>query len=295
MFAHIRQHKKKWLSYSAAVVLYVLSVYFLFYSVQLLYAGVAITLLLFSLHFTVISAQKYKIYIRKRYRVLWLIISGLFLFISTQYNSNLIIFAYIVYHIGLYLFLYNKHWFLTNNISPNPWIFCNVGMYLFTIFCTVTYSILMVGILENIPFDCDVIYESYDAVGQAVSSPRDNFSDRIGWWIDNISNTKNIDNTSTLNEWRSEFAEWDIWDGIVNEREKINKNICTTVFENIQTQFQKPGFQAAILFPLFIILSPIIRIVLYLVSAITFLVIELLIKSNIYKKRKVMKEVEEWY
>jgi hypothetical protein len=81
----------------------------------------------------------------------------------------------------------------------------------------------------------------------------------------------------------------------MTQREQINRNICLTVFENIQTQLQKPWFQAAILFPLFLILSPIIRLLLYIISGITLLVIEFFIKSKVYRKRKVMREVEEWY
>gem|GEM_PF-2267372 len=46
---------------------------------------------------------------------------------------------------------------------------------------------------------------------------------------------------------------------------------------------------------MFLILSPIVRILLYILSAATTLTIQLLIKTRVYRKRMVMKEVEEWY
>jgi len=293
MFSDIWHTHKQWVSYSIVALLYVLNVYFLFFSVQLLYAAISIAGLLFFLHFAVIGAQKDAFQIPKKYWIGWVIFSGLMLFLTTSYNNNLIVLAYGIYHIGLYLLVSSKYTFLTRNTSLHPRWFCNAGMYLFTLFCTISCSIVMVGVLGSIPFDCDSIYDRYDAVWDTVSSPREKIRDRAQWFFADAGS--NPPSNTLVGQWRDELWDLAIWDNIASERDQINRNICNTIFENIQEQLQKPWFQAAIIFPLFLILSPIIRLFTYLISWLSFLVMQFLLKTNIYRKRKVMREVEEWY
>jgi hypothetical protein len=168
-------------------------------------------------------------------------------------------------------------------------------MYVFTVFVTITYSILMVGILGRIPFDCDSIAGSYDTVWSTIIRPREKTSESIQSRWDNNINKPSITNNNGISQRLQELENLELRDNIMAQSEEINKNICLTVFENLQNQFQKPWFQAAILIPLFLILSPIVRIFFFIISGISLLLIQLFIKTGIYKKRKVMREVEEWY
>jgi hypothetical protein len=113
-------------------------------------------------------------------------------------------------------------------------------MYFFTIFVTISYGILMVGIVGNIPFDCDSIAASYDSVGSALTRPWNSASSFIqSRWDNNIiASSSNIE--GTFNQRLEEFENLALRDGIITQREQINRSICLTVFENIQTQLQKP-------------------------------------------------------
>jgi hypothetical protein len=291
---NLRKYAKQWIAYVLTVALYAASLYFLFYQVQLLEWLIITLVMLFVAHFAAISAKRDRLVIRKSGWLAWILLSWLLLFLTTDYSPVLIILSYVVFHIGLYFFVLAKYAILNNNISPDPWVFSNVGMYLFTAFFTVSYSILMVGIVWRIPFDCQSIAAGYDRVGWLVSSPAEKSWDKIQKFIQD--NTESVIQDKKMPAWFfQELADLELRDSIMGEREQINMSICQTLFDNIQSQFQKPWFQTAILLPLFLILSPIIRILLYILSAITTLIIQLFIKTWVYHKRKVMREVEEWY
>lgn len=291
---NLRKYAKQWITYVLTVGLYGMSLYFLFYKVDLLYWWISVFIMLFVAHFAAISAKKYRLVIRKGGWILWLFLSSIVLFFTTIYSPVLIIISYICFHIGLYFFVLAKYAILNNNISPNPWVFSNVGMYLFTVFFTISYSILMVGIVWRIPFDCDSIAAGYDTVGWLLTNPIEKSWDKIQYFID--SNATNIAKDANVSVgFLQELSDLELRDSIMGEREKINMNVCQALFDSMKLQFQKPWFQAAILLPLFLIISPIIRILLYILSAITTLLIQIFIKTRIYRKRTVMKEVEEWY
>jgi len=291
---NVRKYAKQWISYVLTVVLYVMSLYFLFYQAQLLEWWLVVLAMLFVAHFAAISAKKYKLTISKLSWLGRILLSWLLLFFTTIYNPVLIIISYVCFHIGLYFFVLAKYAILNNNISPHPWLFSNVGMYLFTVFFTVSYSILMVGIVGRIPFDCESIAAWYARAGWLVTNPIERSWDRIQNFID--TNATDIAKDSDVSVgFVQELSNLELRDSLIGERDRINMSVCQTLFDNIQWQFQKPWFQAAILFPMFLILSPIVRILLYILSAATTLTIQLLIKTRVYRKRMVMKEVEEWY
>lgn len=291
---NLRKYAKQRITYVLTVILYVASVYFLFYKVQLLEGWLIAFAMLFVAHFAAISAKRHRLAISKRGWLIRILLSWLLLFATTTYNPILIIISYVLFHVGLYFFVLAKYAILNNNISPHPWVFSNVGMYLFTAFFTVSYSILMVGIVWRIPFDCDSIAAWYTRVGWLVTNPIEKSWDKIQDFID--SNATNIATDANVSMgFLQELSDLEIRDSLMGEREKINMSVCQTLFDNIQSQFQKPGFQTAILLPMFLILSPIIRILLYILSGVTTLIIQLFIKTRIYRKRMVMREVEEWY
>lgn len=294
MWKSLRQYTKQWIAYSITVALYLVSVYFVFYKAQLVEWSFAIVALLFSIHFAVISAKHYKLYVKKLNRAALLIVSSVIIALTTDYNQILIILSYVIFHIGLYLYIVGKRGFINNSISPHPWYFSNAGMYMFTLFCTVSYSIIMIGILGRIPFDCVTIEDSYDRIWSFISTPLEKGIANIQDFVK--KNPDTIIESSDLPAWfLDEFMSLDAWDTFINERTKINNNICNTLFDNIQSQFQKPWFQVAILLPLFLVLSPIIRLILYVVSTVTMITIQLFIKLKIYRKHKVTKIVDEWY
>lgn len=290
----LRRNGKQRTAYSITVILYLVSIYFLFYKAQLVEWSFAVIGLLFSIHFAVISAKQYKLYVKKINRILLLIFSSGIIALTTQYNPTLIILAYVIFHIGLYLYIAGKRGFITNSISPHPRYFANVGMYLFTLFCTVSYSIIMIGILWRIPFDCVTIEDSYDKVGSFISDPLQKGLTNVQEFFKKNPDAITITDPESAGL-LDELLTLEVWDTFLSERTKINNNICNTLFDNIQSQFQKPWFQIAILLPLFLIMSPIIRIILYVVSAVTTIVIQLFIKLKIYRKHKVTKIVDEWY
>ena len=100
---------KQSITYTITLCLYALSLYYLFFVVQLLRASIAVIALLVSIHFTVISITHSSIHIHKRNRVLWIFVSGAIIAFTAPYNPVLMILAYLVFHAGLYFYIFGKN------------------------------------------------------------------------------------------------------------------------------------------------------------------------------------------
>lgn len=287
------QYPKQWISYSLTIVWYILMIYFLFVQLQLLYGAIALLGLTIVLHFSLISIQASSNWIGYRQRAVWIGVSAAILGLITDHSTLLIIVSYLLFHMGLLFLLGSKRDALNNNITTAPWAYCNAGMYVFSVFVTLSYGILMLGVLGNIPFDCDSIAHSPEKTD--ISRPRERISESAQSRRETTATQSPKSANGALAQLREEIENLELRDGITTQRQQINRSICLTVFESIQNQLQKPWFQAIILFPLFILLSPIVRIVFYMLSIVTLILMQVFLKTKIYRKRKVLREVDEWY
>lgn len=286
------------ITYTITLCLYALSLYFLFFVVQLLRASIAVLGLLVSIHFAVMSITHSTMRINTRNRILWVLVSGTLIAFTAPYNPVLMILAYLVFHLGLYFYIIGKNSFLRTT-TPHIWYYANTSMYLFTVFFTISLGILMIGISWKIPFDCQTIEDGYSKTVSFFTAPVEQWyalithqSNTDSWYQNLLLQTGQDDSgiAALFVMYKNQLLH-----DVFSERKQLNTDICRYLFDNIQIQLQKPWFQLAILFPLFLILSPVIRIILYIVSVCMMFVTRLLIKIGVYRKHTTTKEVTEWY
>ena len=77
-----------------------------------------------------------------------------------------------------------------------------------------------------------------------------------------------------------------ITDEIVSEKEFINEGICETIIQQIQKKSSGPLFSYSAAVLLFFLLYPLIKILLFMVSAVSLLIFELLKLAKIYTREK---------
>jgi len=109
--------------------------------------------------------------------------------------------------------------------------------------------------------------------------------------------------------WATEKFDWiqnlklkdllsiDFWKNIVinqvMENKKIlDKGLCETIVQNIKEKYNKPQFQFTVMFFIFLLFYPFIRLFLYILAVINFIAFKLMNLMQLYRFRKVVDDVE---
>jgi hypothetical protein len=257
--------------------------------------AVIVTLTIFNLaHFS--SHSKYKSYIIATSSIACIIlIIGLIqqgigphiLYISS---------ASIILHAAYLLYIRSKKVYKQDILRVNTREFVTTGTYIFSILMSASISIITVGILRNLPFNCETIYQ---VAHQQTHKDEQSHTKQIITKNDlkQIENNQDItkileqltnDIKYTIKDYQEQFLT-----PILNERKTLSIQICEQIYQNIQSKFAKPEVQLATMVPLFLLLSPIIAIIMYIVSAISLIAIFMGKKIGIYKMKIVSKQGKE--
>lgn len=73
----------------------------------------------------------------------------------------------------------------------------------------------------------------------------------------------------------------------------VNQNMCATMVAEIQKRFTQPAFQVSSLVLMFFVLSPFLRIFIYILQLILFVLLQLLFVCRIYRLVRMSGEVED--
>jgi hypothetical protein len=63
---------------------------------------------------------------------------------------------------------------------------------------------------------------------------------------------------------------------IMENKKILDKNICQIIVSNIKEKYSKPGFQFTVMFLLFLLFYPFIRLFLYILAIINFFMFKLM-------------------
>jgi len=80
---------------------------------------------------------------------------------------------------------------------------------------------------------------------------------------------------------------------IMNDNSTINKWLCDYLIDEIAQRFNKPVFQFSAILLMFILLSPLIRILVLLIEIIIFIILKLCFVLWMYTYTKQLEEVED--
>lgn len=78
---------------------------------------------------------------------------------------------------------------------------------------------------------------------------------------------------------------------IANQKD-VNQKVCQVFIDQIKDMYEKPGFRVSVILLMFLVLSPLLRITLYIVSGVNMLIFYLLRKANVYTIKKESVEVD---
>ena len=185
----------------------------------------------------------------------------------------------------------------------------NAWGYMFTVFVTIAYSCFIVGYYEKFPFSCEYLSEASNSVIDTVTTPfkvgieevkniknaTQNFF-ATKWW-DVINITKNI----TIKTWEENpkfldkisIYKTQLINQTIEDNSKVNMGICDYVLGEINNIYNVPGVKVSVIALMFLLLYGFIRIEFWIMTGIAMIIFKILYRFNIYRIKKILREVEE--
>jgi len=286
---------------AATIFLYAMSIYSLFISKDIFQSLIFVFLFFLSFHFFFIEAKKHKTkYFISLCLIISIILSIIIWFEIWQYRVSILVF-----NVGILALIFNIQVPLKKEITFNTISYMSIWWYIFTVFVSITYSFALAWMYRQFPFSCEDLSKSSDSVIDFFVKPfkiwfqkaeeiktqtqdflTANLKDTIFKKIkisDNQTWSKNI-----IDEYRDIIINQ-----VFEDNRSINIWICDYMLWEINKRYNKPAFQFSLIFLMYLLLYPFLRIIFWIMTAIWIFLFKILLKLNIYKIKKVLKEVEE--
>lgn len=287
-------------SVSLSILFYIITIYSLFFLKDVFQSLLFLFLFFISFHFFFVEAQKYK----NKYFILVAIILTIVGSIIIWFDIRQYIASLFVLNLGIIALIMSIQWPLNKALSFNSLNYFTVWWYIFTVFTTITYSLALIGMYSQFPFNCQNL-------SQASSNVVDFFTNPFKIWIEKANQIK--DDSAwffTANLWSLLWQKTQIkWSSnftsIINDSKEqmieqffkdntsVNMWICDYILWQINDRYNKPVFQFSLILLMYLLFYPFLRIIYRIMSIISILLFKSLLWLKIYKIQKVMKEVEE--
>lgn len=202
-------------------------------------------------------------------------------------------------------------WFLQgetrDKIRFSSWAYFNVGGYIFTVFVTIWYSLLLLGFYDKFPLTCQDLSNASDNVVNFFTRPVTDGAKKITASTESFWHTKlgdivkegktvslqtNSKNNSSLvqkiNTWKKNLI-----DQALSDNNTVSMGICDYVLTQVNKIYNNPAFLTSVVFLLFILLYSFVRIVFWVMAWLAFVIFKILFLLRIYRVTTQMEEVEK--
>lgn len=267
--------------------------------------------ILFALIFFIVFHFTYlELYQTKRRYVLWglLLLSAIEFLIFSQ-ATLLMRWAILGINAAIYMLAKALQGESHDKISFDGRGYFTVGGYMFTVFITIAYSLVVMGMYDVFPFSCTDLSRMSQQVIDVATKP-------LELWVNEVSNMKAstdkffsskvkdvvdigkmIDIAPSKPGNNSMLASLDAYkktliDQAIANNKEINTGICDYLITYIQKIYNNPAFVTSVVVSLFLLLYGFIRVVVWVMSGIGYLLFQLMYLVGVYHTKKVMEEVE---
>ena len=189
----------------------------------------------------------------------------------------------------------------------------HIGWYIFTALITLSYSFTWLGFSRSFSLSCTTIYTQSNNFIDTLTWPlklwveqvdilKDSIQNLSGQKVsDVIGNTSNQQTTTlTWNQYLPtgiigfiETSKQRLVDQVLADRDSINQWICEFMIEEIRERYNNPSFQFSVILLLFLLIAPIVRVAIYVMEWITFLLLRIFSLTTLYKKHQKQERVDE--
>lgn len=288
---------------------YFMVIFWLFYEKNIISSLIYLLLFFVTFHFFFIEIYKYKL--ANLFYILFIL--SIIEIIFFGFNNMYITFSIVILNIWIFIladYLRNETVFKTKFSSWDYFVWWG---YLFTVFLTLLYCFTLIWNYKIFPFTCqslsdnstrfvDIIAQPFKLWIQEASSIKSNLTNFLenNKLIDLITIWSAIEVTDKTNWsiywWIVNKFEWYkqlMFDQVIQDKDLVNMWTCDFMLKEIQKRYNNPTFKFSVILLSFLLLYPFLRLATYIVNLIWYIVYNILKVFNIYRKKKVNKEIEE--
>lgn len=273
-----------------ASVLYFVFFYELFLAKRALVAGLLFCIFFIVLPFLAIDLRKVK-----KIWIYWTIFFvGLILSMLLPQNNWQTVIALWISLLGTaWLLRYLWEYFSEVRKVARFQYFSRTG-YWFTMIMTIMFGFALLGMNSSFPFSCDQIWNRSDKIIQTSTNPLSLWSSQQG-----DAQKLPLPKKEEKSEFETELSKlwWNLrtnvrW-GLVDTQKTINFKVCSVVLEQLTKLYQNPVFQIAAIFAIYLLLYWVVRLLVWVITILGYCCFLILKRCKVYKKKKILVEVDE--
>jgi len=227
----------------------------------------------------------------------------LVLFLS-GFNNFFYVAGIVIFHLAIIFLFYDIYDEVYNRVVINSWKVFTMGAKMFSLTLSLVFALAFLGTYRTFNLTCDKIYKWIQKASTFAANyldiklpqikknvkvkdiiskiPKENTGNIILTW-----NKISLSTVLNINFWKNAVINQ-----IMENKKILDKNICQIIVSNIREKYNKPWFQFVVMFLIFMLFYPIIRIVIFILAGINWLMFQLSRLAGIYKYTKVVEEVE---
>lgn len=186
----------------------------------------------------------------------------------------------LVVNAGIVTILYMLHSEIQTRIDFSIFRYSFVWTYMFVIIITLCYALFILGNYKTFPYSCEML-------AQKTSSVVNTFT--IGDFIQTTSGVQLVTTgEQKYTGWIQSVNEYKflLIDQVVRDGKELNQWLCEYTLWIIQQKFTDSTFQFSLILLTFLLLSPFVTVVIYILSFLVYVFISLLYKLWIYTIEK---------
>lgn len=286
---------------------YVLSIIYLFWLHDILWSITFIFLTFIFFHFLFIDLKNMNI----RHFILILaclcaIEIPLFFILKREINARIIL-SLLMLNWAIWALFYSIEMINFNSIG-----YFTRWWYIFTLCISIMYSIAFVGMFQSFPFTCQWLDDASSKLFEFVEKPFVMIKNRKAEKTDNPNSfEKNVSNLiSNINDVDISSSEWSSENPIINkinqfkagtidqilaDKSEYSEWVCDLLLDEINSILANDWVKRSVILLSYLLLYWFIRIAIFVMSGIAFIIFKILYRTKVYKISKTTKKVNEIY
>lgn len=276
---------------------YILSIFYLFGVHDILWSIACVLVIFVFFHFLFIDIKN----VKRKYWIIFIISITLFeiwFFILAWRELNTWIILSLIFYNATLIVL----WFMLEMVDFNTISYFTRWWFIFTVWITITYSTALVGMFQNFPLTCQGLNDASDKLYQIVEKPFTLFKkhetvdnshhveEKIWSILNDINNTEIVWSQNIFTEKFNQLK-----DELLSDTSEYSDGVCDLLLNNINHKLESNGIKRSVILLSYLLLYWFIRIAFFIMSAIAFVIFNILYLCKVYKIKTISKKVKEIY
>lgn len=286
---------------------YVLSIIYLFWLHDILWSITFIFLTFIFFHFLFIDLKNMNLWhFILILACLCAIEIPLFFILKREINARIIL-SLLMLNWAIWALFYSIEMINFNSIG-----YFTRWWYIFTLCISIMYSIAFVGMFQSFPFTCQWLDDASSKLFEFVEKPFVMIKNRKAEKTDNPNSfEKNVSNLiSNINDVEISSSEWSSENPIINkinefkagtidqilaDKSEYSEWVCDLLLDEINSILANDWVKRSVILLSYLLLYWFIRLAIFVMSGIAFIVFKILYRTKVYKISKTTKKVNEIY